>query len=127
MSLRTFLVQLALLTFLAAAVLGGLHASNSLPAQPKFLWAALFLFVALSILMFVLGKRTAAGRNKSAFISVAIGFTLLKLVFCVAIAVAYRQAVPEASKLFALLFLGIYVVYTIFETHLLMKIGAVKS
>lgn len=121
-----FFIQLALLTLVVALLLLALHRLPSLHAYDQFSWLSLAFFVALSILMYLIGYRAVHRKNKFAFINAALGLTFIKMLLCIVLVAAYIQVAHPSSRLFILPFLGIYVIYTIFETYFMMKISKAK-
>lgn len=118
-----FLRQLAILTLVVALLLLALHQIPTLSAYSDFSWISLGFFVLLSLTTYFIGYRTIQRKNKFAFINTALGLTFIKMLLCVVVVAAYIKLTNPPSRLFILPFLGIYVVYTIFETHFMMKIG----
>jgi hypothetical protein len=127
MPLRSFLRQLAVLTLVVALGLWGLHRLPALQFFRSFSGWSLAFFVLLTVVTYCIGSRSVQGKNKFAFINASLGITLAKMVLCVAFVAAYVQLAQPPSRLFLLPFLGIYVIYTIFETAFMMKIGAQKG
>ena len=126
MPLGLFFRQLAILTLLVAVSLWGLHQIPALNTHQDFSWLSLLFFVLLSITTYFIGYSTVQQKNKSAFINVALGLTFVKMLLCIVLVAAYIHFTNPVSRLFILPFLGIYVVYTIFETYFMMKIGKTK-
>lgn len=127
MNRRDFFVQLAILTAVVALFVVAFQYSYALPRETFFAWMSLGFFIVFSISFYLIGYQSVLSKNKSQFISLVIGMTLVKTIACVGIAIAYRQKINEPSHLFVAMFLGIYIVYTIFETYFMMKLAHVKS
>lgn len=126
MSLRSFLTQLTILTAIAALSIAGLHLISDTSSFYMYSWLSLGTFVVLSIVMYHLGAQAAQSMDKYAFINVAILMMIFKMFLCVAIAVTYKLKTQDASMVFVAIFLGIYVVYTIFETYFMMRLSNPK-
>ncbi|MBK7871618.1 MAG: hypothetical protein IPJ74_13565 [Saprospiraceae bacterium] len=126
MSHRPFFAQLSLITLIVALVLGSTLFFSTSNQDKLFSWLTLLFFVILTIGMYFIANQAVKSKNKSRFIALSMGFTLSKMVLCVAIAVAYRASVTNVSNRFVFILLGIYVVYTIFETYFLMKLSKIK-
>jgi len=126
MSRRQFFAQLSLLTLIVALVLGSTLFFSTYDQDKLFSWLTLLFFVILTIAMYFIANQSVKSQNKSRFIALSMGFTLFKMILCVAIAVTYRVSVTNVSYHFVFILLGIYVVYTIFETYFLMKLSKIK-
>ncbi len=121
-----FFRQLFILTLLTALCLWALHQLPSLRAYLNFSWMSLAFFVLVSIIAYFVGYRAVRHKNKAAFINASLGLTFIKMLLCVVFIAVYIQITHPPARLFILPFLGIYVVYTIFETYFMMKIGKTK-
>lgn len=126
MKSANFFLQLAIITLILALVLFGLHQFSSLSTYATFSWLSLAFFVLLSVVTYYIGNRTVLQKNKFAFINAALGLTFIKMLLCVVLVGLYIKLANPPARLFILPFLGIYVVYTIFETYFMMKIGKTK-
>lgn len=127
MSRRPFFTQLSLLTLFVALILLGLQSWTILQQELLFSWIILIFFFVFSIGMYFLAHRAAHSSSKYAFLNMVLGMTFVKMLLCVVIALIYKFTMPASSKLFLAIFLGIYVVYTIFETYWMMKLSKIKS
>lgn len=121
-----FFRQLILLTLVVALLLFALHQLPTLQTYTDFSWLSLAFFVILSIITYYISYRTVSQKNKFAFINAALGLTFVKMLLCVVVVAAYIQLTHPSSRLFILPFLGVYVIYTIFETSFMVKIGKGK-
>lgn len=119
----SFFRQLGLLTLLTALFLVALHQLPALQAYLGFSWWSLAFFVMVSLITYFVGYRAIHHKSKFAFINASLGLTFFKMLLCVVFVGVYIQINNPPSRLFILPFLGIYVVYTIFETYFMMKIG----
>ena len=86
-------------------------------------WSSVLFFVAWSLLMFYTSNKAAKDSNKNIFTSAILGFTFGKMIFAFIFVVAWAKIIEPSSKLFLVPFLGVYLIYTIFETHFMMKLG----
>ena len=118
-----FFLLLAIITLLAAGGVFLLSRQPALQAYSDLSWISLFFFVGISIVMYYAGFRAALSDNKYQFTNVVMGFTFGKMMLSVLIILAYNKLMEPASKFFILPFFGLYVLYTIFETYFLMKLG----
>lgn len=121
-----FFRQLALITSLTILFILGLHQFTALTATADFSWISLAFFVILSILIYLVGYRAVYNKNKGTFINAALGLTFFKMVLCIVLVGTYIKLTNPPTRLFILPFLGIYIIYTIFETYFMMKLSQVK-
>ncbi len=89
--------------------------------------AALVFFVILSLVLFYVSKRAAVHRNGMMFIYVMLFAIMIKFGFCLITLFVYNRVFRPETKFFVLPFIGIYVIYTIFETYFMMKLGRIKK
>lgn len=80
-------------------------------------------FVLLSIAMFFVGRAAAASQDRYAFSRMVLVFTLMKMVVAVVVVLIYTSWAQPDNKLFILPFFVVYLIFTIFETHFLMRLG----
>ncbi len=82
-----------------------------------------FVFVIFTILVFHIGLRVVGSPNKNLFTGVAISSIFMKLVFILAFLFTYQAVVEPTSKYYLFPFILIYLVYTIFETSVMMQLS----
>ncbi len=123
MDSRTFFSQLAWATGLTVAGILVLYGIPAMRAGIALAWIALFFFVAFSLIMFFSAKRIAKSQKKSLFINLILGITILKMLFSFVLIAAYSHLAHPASNLFALPFFGVYLIFTIFETAFMIRVG----
>jgi len=127
MSQRLFFVLLLVIT---AATAAGLFFVGRLPQMEEargLSWFALAFFVGLSIGMYYAGLRAARSENKHLFTNLVMVFTFGKMMFAVLLILSYLKLFQPATKLFLLPFFGIYLIYTIFETYFMLRLGRMSS
>ena len=123
MSQRSFYLQLALISGFAAV---GLFLINRLPvfhAYSDLSWISLAFFVGLSIAMFYTGHRAAFSSNKHNFTNTVLGFTIGKIFLSVIIILLYFKLAEPETKFFILPFFGVYLIFTIFESYFMTRLG----
>ncbi len=118
-----FFILLATISILATAGLFFVNRAPALQAYTDLAWISLAFFIMISILMYYAGYRAALSDNKYQFTNVIMGFTFGKMMLSALIILAYNKLMEPDSKFFILPFFGLYVIYTIFETYFLMKLG----
>jgi heme A synthase len=123
---KTFYTQLLVLSLVVAAVVFFLNRVPKLQADAPLSWLSLFLFIALSALMFFIGKRTAKSENKNDFTNVVLGFTIGKMFLSIMVIYAYMMLMEPEGKFFIIPFFIVYFMFTAFETYFMMKLGKTK-
>ena len=124
MTNQQFLFQLLIITGLSALGLWGLmEGVSDLRPYQALGWISLGGFTLLSGLMFWAGRSAALSKNKNDFTSAVLGFTMGKMFLAVIIIYAYLKLAQPTDKLFVIPFFGVYLVYTIFESYFMMKLG----
>lgn len=123
MNRREFFIQLTLLMILTAVGLWLLNALPWLQAHLSFSWACLVIFTLLTILMFFAARQASMSSNKNDFTTVALGFSGGKIFLSAILVLVYLKLGKPDTRFFVLPFLGIYVVYTVFEVYFMMRLG----
>jgi MFS family permease len=128
MTLRSFFLKLILLTVLTAGALAAIHSFVPLLREHQLLsWLSMGFFFLLSLLMFLTGNATARSENKNMFTSAVLGFVFGKMALALLIVIIYTKEVEPDSKYFILPFFLVYLVYTVFETWFLIRLGRQNS
>lgn len=95
-------------------------------AMSGFMILSLVVFTVINIIAYYLGIRAALSSNKSRFIQLIMVLIVVKMFIAVAMVVGYVKMGQPASKLFVLPFLILYVIFTIFEVWILLKIARIN-
>ena len=127
MSQRQFLIQLGLLSLSVAILIFFLNRLPQLQPSSLLSWASLAAFIAMSVIMFFAGSRAARSDNKNDFTNAVLGFTVGKMFLAILVIFGYSQLAQPADKLFIIPFFSIYLIYTIFETYFMMKLGRMNA
>ena len=127
MSQRSFFIQLSVLSLSTAILLFFLNRIPQLQAYSALSWISLAAFVALCILMYLAGHRAAMSDNKNDFSNAVLGFTAGKMFLAIFVIFGYIQLAQPPDKLFIIPFFAIYLIYTIFETYFMMKLGRMNA
>lgn len=122
-----FFRQFGVVTFGVALLLLGLQALPELRPYKDFCWLSLAFFALFSLSTYLIGAYTATQKNKFAFTNATLKLTFIKMLLCVVVVGLYIKLTNPPTRTFILPFLGIYIIYTIFETHFMMKIGKNKG
>lgn len=118
---KQFWLSLLGVTVVTGLLCALLHMAPQL--SPYWLLSAItiFLFTLFSIAAFYAGKFAAKSSNKHLFTNVIMGFTLLKMMLSGAIVIVYNLLAEPEDKVFVLPFFLIYLIYTVFETIVMIK------
>ena len=73
--------------------------------------------------MYKVGYKAANDSNPYVFTRKFLAFTGIKILIALVAAGVYKMSFPEADKSFLYSFLVIYVLYTVLETHIFMKLS----
>lgn len=123
MNFNNFYVQLGIVTVFTAIILLLLNQIQALQPYQLFSWLCLGFFVIFTFAMYFFGHQSAKSDNKNDFTNAVIGFMVGKMMFAGMIIVMYNKIVEPTSKIFILPFFVVYVIYTVFETYFMMKVG----
>ena len=123
MTIRVFLAQLLTLTAASALVIAASGWVPVLAAYQPFAWLCLGFFVGFTVLSYFQAARAASDANPNTFLRLAILLIAVKMASCVLLVWAYVHQNPPETNWFLLPFFCLYVAYTIFETHMLMRLG----
>lgn len=120
-------MQLGLLSLAAVLLVFFLNRLPRLQPYSLLSWASLGAFIALSAAMFSAGRRAARSDNKNDFTNAVLGFTMGKMFLAILLLFGYSRLAQPPDKLFIIPFFSVYLIYTIFETYFMMKLGRMKS
>ncbi|MEN0046554.1 MAG: hypothetical protein AAF806_05825 [Bacteroidota bacterium] len=126
-SYRSFFAILLGVSFLVLLLILLQQHIPSLAEFTSISWISALVFTLVNITMYFIGRRSATNRNKGQFISIFMGFTLLKMLFAVCIILLYVQYYNPSTKFFVFPFFLLYLVYTVFELWFMMKLGRAES
>ncbi len=123
MPVKQFWLGLLLVTVLAAAAAIGLAQVAVLAPHWILSLVAIILFFLLSVGVFYLGKYTARSTNRHTFTNVILGFTIVKMFLSGGGILMYALLAEPQDKLFILPFFLIYLLYTVFEVYVLIRLA----
>ena len=123
MESRTFFLQLLLTSGLCLLGIVSLYQFPALAPGIPLAWISLAFFVLFSLLTYVVALRISKSSKKEHFINLILAFTLIKMLFSFLLIAAYAHLATQSSKLFALPFFGIYLLFTIFESAFMIRVG----
>lgn len=126
MNHRNFFTQLTIVSIGTLIVLFLLHQLEHFSPFQSFSYGSLIGFIVLSAGMYFLSARAAVSSDKNLFLQQVLGTTFFKMLLCIIIIVGYGKLAEPPSKMYAIPFLAIYLIFTIFETYFMMKLSKVK-
>jgi hypothetical protein len=124
---KAFYLQLALVTLIAAATAYGINTFPQFADVQPIAWISLAIFVLLSVVMYYAGRRAAFSDNKHDFTNVSLGVTIGKIFIAILFILGYNQLMQPDSRFFIIPFFLMYLIYTIFETYIMMKLGRLNT
>lgn len=126
MNQSRFLLYLGLVSAGTAIGLFLLHLSPVFQVHAPFAWGTLGFFILFTVLAFWYGGVAARSSNNHQFTNAFMGLTMIKMLFSLMIVVGYFFLAKPSNKLFIVPFFGVYLIYTVFETALLMQLGRTR-
>lgn len=115
--------SLGLTTLVGGLLTASLHAFPRLTIHWPMTVVGLVFFCTITLLGYVLARRTAAARNKHLFTNAVLGFTMLKMLLCGGVVVVYVLLAEPTDRLFVLPFFLLYLIYTPFEVYVFTKMA----
>ena len=127
MKTGTFFTQLSLVTLgVALAVFLPEQWVEGWSAHHNFSIGIVLVFVFVSLLLFFLGRWTAASPDKYQFHGVIMASVFLKLVAGLGALFLYSREFMPSNTLFIWIFLITYVVYTVWEVTYMTRLAKMK-
>lgn len=123
MKLKSFLIQLLVTSLCAFLILIIGFQFEGMESHGSFLGFALMAFVSVCLLTFHLARKISTLQNKNAFTQFTLGHTFMKMFLLVAIVIVYKLKISTGGSIFIWPFIGMYIIFTIFETHFLLKLA----
>ncbi len=127
MTAKAFYLQLAMVTLIAAATAYGINTFPQFADVQPIAWISLGIFVLLSVVMYYAGRKAAFSDNKHDFTNVSLGVTVGKIFIAILFILGYNQLMQPDSRFFIIPFFLMYLIYTIFETYIMMKLGRLNT
>jgi hypothetical protein len=124
---KAFYLQLAMVTLIAAATAYGINTFPQFADVQPIAWISLGIFVLLSVVMYYAGRKAAFSDNKHDFTNVSLGVTVGKIFIAILFILGYNQLMQPDSRFFIIPFFLMYLIYTIFETYIMMKLGRLNT
>lgn len=122
--LWTGLTGLSLFVFLA---LWWIHQIPSIRSYADLSWIMLITMFSGTVILFYIARRLLNSSNKYAFIRLIMVSVLAKIAIVMALFVGYYKIVMPQNRFFVFPFLGIYLIFTIFETIMMYSLSQTKQ
>lgn len=123
MESRRFLLLLLIASVFCVLGIGVLYRFPAMASGIALAWQSLGFFIVFSLLMYASARRIAKSEKKERYIGLILGFSGLKMLCSFLLIAVYAKTTEPDSRLFALPFFGIYLVFTIFESAFMIRIG----
>lgn len=123
MTTKLFFRQLGVLSIGVAIGISSIHHLAQYHLGQTLSWASFIFFIFFSMSVFALSKRSVSSLNPQLFTQVFLGSTIIKLIFSLGLVLIFKEDDAIESKLYILPFMGIYLIYTVFEIYFLSKIA----
>lgn len=122
METQKFFKGLLFTTLIAGGLVFASGSWSFIADYQDFGWASILFFVVWSSIMFFSIHKKDNSKPYT-FINAVMVFTMGKLILSAILIVVYFKVANPVSKIFVLPFFVIYIIYTIFETRFMMKLG----
>ena len=122
MEIQQFFKGLFLATVLAAILVFISGYWSKIADYQDFGWICIAFFILWSAVMFFYIYKKDNSKPYT-FINAVMVFTMGKLILSAVLIVGYFKLMEPASKIFVIPFFVTYIIYTIFETRFMMKLG----
>ncbi len=127
MNRRRFFLQLGLVTAIVLVVLIFLHIFQPFAAFKVISTITLAFFLLMSIAMYFIAAKAAISKDKNAFTSLIMLFTFGKMLLTVVLILAFQKLLKPESNYYLIPFFFIYIVFTVFETIFMTRLGKIKA
>lgn len=123
MKARQFFTNLSIVTLLTIGLIMLLNLHPSIQSAQLLSWVTIIFFVLLSLAVFIVASSVVKQQNKNNFTSVILLVMITKMFLCILLVAFYTKLYNPHSNYFLIPFFSIYLIYTIFEVHLMTRIG----
>jgi len=123
MTPKKFYIQLTILSIIVALLLVLLDSSNLISSHLSLSWISWGFFILFSIGLFYASSKTAKSENKNLFGQIFLLSIFFKMLFCASMLIAYMLITEPSTAHFALPFLFVYLVFTIYEVYFVTKLA----
>jgi hypothetical protein len=123
MTPKNFYIQLTVISIIVALLLVLLDTSKLISSHLSLSWISWGFFILFSIGMFYASSKSATSENKNLFGQIFLMSILLKMFFCATMLIVYMLVTKPQTAFFALPFLLVYLVFTIYEVYFVTKLA----
>jgi len=123
MSDKKFYVQLGIISFVSGVFLAAMQHVPRIQHDLAPSWIALTGFIVLAIVVLYTGRKAAKLPNPNTFTMFSMVFIIVKLFFSAGIILVYTQLTEPQSNWFIVPFFVIYIIFTIFESNVIITLG----
>ena len=127
MNHKNFFLQLTIISLISFLLLFFLNKLPQFAPFQTFSYLSCIAFILFSAFMYFLAYRAALSSDKNLFLQQVLLTTSAKMALCIFVIVGYFKLAEPSSKMYAIPFLIVYLIFTIFETYFMMKLSKVKS
>jgi len=124
MSFKQFIYQLSIISLFIIALiyLAGLY-SNDWASNSRLGYFSIIFFVLLLIITFLIAQKSSQSSNKQLFTGIILLSVLSKLFLSIGLVFWYHKIFHPSGPLFLVPFFLVYIIYTIFESRFMIKLG----
>lgn len=126
MTHRRFFTQLLLVITLTGLVLFALLNFKPFDAYVSLSGILLAFFAMLTTGVYIAASKAALSKDKNAFTRLVMICSFVKMFMAILVVVVYHKFLKPQDNYFLIPFFLIYIVFTVFETALMSKLGKVK-
>ncbi len=123
MNSKQFYTKLGMVTLGAILLVFLLNFNPLIQNAQALSWSTIGFFVLLSVLIFIVGTSVSKQKNKNNFTSIILMVMMTKMFLCILLVAFYSKIQQPTDNFFLIPFFSIYLIYTIFEVHLMTRIG----
>lgn len=123
MNRKQFYTKLGVVTLFSILLVFCLNFNPFIQSAQALSWSTISFFVILSVLIFMVGTSMAKQKNKNTFTGVILFVMITKMFLCILLVAIYSKVQQPTNNYFLIPFFSIYLIYTIFEVHLMTRIG----
>lgn len=127
MHAKNFYINLAVITALVFGLLYFIHKRLEWMEYWDFSMVGLAMMVVFNIFVFAIASNLVKSSKKNIFINFIVANILFKIALVMFYILAYVRMYPPKEKFFLLPFIGIYLVFAVFETFFLYQMVILKQ
>jgi len=127
MSDKIFYLSLTAITVIVFGVIYWIHLNTVMLPYYEFSVNGLGIMVVYNLLAYTIGKLLMGSKKNYVFLNFVIANIFLKIVVVMVYIMSYVKFNEPTEKLFLLPFVGIYLVYAVFETYFLYQMVNLKQ